>query len=118
MPQADGTFQALEVQVFPEDMRGVGEGTHAFDLRPGSTMTNATAYDVIGTQGRTLTLKFKGGEEKLVVPPNVLVITYVPGDVSMLKPGAHANFSAVREQDDSYVANRVQVGKDGLVPPT
>src|SRR5277367_742054 len=87
MPQADGTLQALEVQVFPEDMRGVGEGTHAYDLRPGSTMTNATAFDVIGAQGRTLTLKYQGGEKKLVVPPNVPVITYAPGDVSMLKPG-------------------------------
>ena len=93
MPQADGTLQALEVQVFPERMRGVGEGFHPFDLRPGSTMTNATAYDVVGTEGRTLTLKYKGGEKKLFVPPNVPIITYGPGDVSMLKPGAHANFS-------------------------
>lgn len=118
MPQADGTLKALEVQIFPEAMRGTGEGTRAWDLQPGSTMTNATAFDVVGTDGRTLTLKYKDGEKKLVVPPNVPIITYGPGTLAMLKPGAHANFNVTRGPGDAYVTDRIQVGKDGLVPPT
>lgn len=69
MPQADGSLQALEVQVFPESMRGIGEGQHPFDLKPGSTMTNATAGDVEGTDGRVVTLRYHGTETRLVVPP-------------------------------------------------
>ena len=117
MPQPDGSLRALEVQVFPESMRGVGEGQHPFDLKPGSTMTNATAGDVEGTDGRAVTLRYQGVETKLTVPPDVPVITYEPGSRDQLVKGAHVIVSAVKADDGSLVSHAVQVGKDGLVPP-
>ena len=117
MPQPDGSLQALEVQVFPESMRGVGEGQHPFDLKPGSTMTNATAGDVTGTDGRVVTMQYQGHETKLVVPPDVPVITYEPGKLDQLVKGAHVIVSAIKGDDGSLVSHAVQVGKDGLVPP-
>jgi hypothetical protein len=117
MPQADGSLQALEVQVFPESMRGVGEGQHPFDLKPGSTMTNATAGDVTGTDGRVVTMRYQGVETRLVVPPDAPVITYLPGSRSQLVKGAHVIVMAVKADDGSLVSHAVQVGKDGLVPP-
>lgn len=117
MPQPDGSLRALEVQVFPESMRGVGEGQHPFDLKPGSTMTNATAGDVEGTDGRVVTLRYQGVETRLTVPPDVPVITYEPGSRDQLTKGAHVILMAVKGADGSLVSHAVQVGKDGLVPP-
>ncbi|MGF6233515.1 hypothetical protein QFZ27_007470 [Inquilinus ginsengisoli] len=117
MPQPDGSLRALEVQVFPESMRGVGEGQHPFDLKPGSTMTNATAGDVEGTDGRVVTLRYQGVETKLTVPPDVPVITYEPGSRDQLTKGAHVIVSTVKGTDGSLVSHAIQVGKDGLVPP-
>jgi hypothetical protein len=117
MPQSDGTLKALEVQVFPESMRGSGEGQRPYDLRPQSTMTNATVFDVVGTNERTLTLKWQGKETKLMVPPDVPIITYKPGDRGMLKPGAHVIVNGTKGADGTLVATRVAVGKDGLTPP-
>jgi hypothetical protein len=118
MPQDDGSLRALEVQIFPESMRGVGEGQHPFDLKPGSTMTNATAGDVTGTDGRVVTMTYQGVKTRLVVPPDVPVITYEPGDRSMLTKGAHVIVMVVKAADGSMVSHGLQVGKDGLVPPT
>lgn len=117
MPQPDGSLRALEVQVFPESMRGVGEGQRPFDLQPGSTMTNATAGAVEGTDGRVVTLRYQGTETRLVVPPDVPVITYEPGSRDQLTKGAHVIVSAVKGADGSLVSHAIQVGKDGLVPP-
>jgi len=117
MPQPDGTLKALEVQVFPESMRGVGEGDHPWDLQPHSTMTNGTVGSVVGTEGRTLTLRYQGGEKKVVVPENVPIITYMPATQAMLTPGAHVIITAVQKPDGTVLATRVGVGKDGLVPP-
>jgi hypothetical protein len=115
--QPDGSLRALEVQVFPEAMRGVGEGHRPWDLGSGSTMTNGTVGDVAGIQGRTLTLRYKGGEQRVAVPVDVPVITYEPGARAMLAPGAHVIVTALREADGSLVAQRIGVGKDGLTPP-
>ncbi len=117
VPQSDGTLKALEVQVFPESMRGVGEGDHPWDLQPHSTMTNGTAGDVVGTQGRTLTVNYKGGEKKLVVPEKAPIITYQPGTRAMLTPGAHVIITATKAADGSLTATRIGVGKDRLTPP-
>src|SRR5712691_1485138 len=89
MPQVDGTQKAVEVHVFPEAMRGTGEGHYAWDLRPQSTMTNANVEQVVtGVDGHTLLMKHKNGETKIVVPPDVPIVTYVTGDKNDLKPGA------------------------------
>jgi hypothetical protein len=80
-------------------------------------MTNGTAGDVKVANGRYLTLSYKGGEQKVFVPPNVPVITYLPGSKSMLSPGSHVIIFATKNPDGTLTAARVGVGKDGLVPP-
>jgi hypothetical protein len=117
MPQADGTLRAFEIQVFPESMRGIAEGNHPWDLEPQSTMTNGTVGDVVVTQGRTLTLRYKDGVKTVMVPDKAPIITYAAATPAMLVPGAHVIITAARQPDGSLVAQRVGVGKDGLVPP-
>lgn len=114
--QPDGTLKALEIQVFPESMRGVGEGHRPWDLGPGSTMTNGTVGDLKVSNGRILTLTYKGGEQKVFVPENAPVITYEPGTKEALKKGAHVIVTATGS-GDMMTATRIGVGKDGLVPP-
>src|ERR1700722_10796841 len=118
VPGADGSQKAVEVHVFPEDMRGTGEGARPYDLRPNSTMTNATvAESVAGNDGRTLTVKYKDGEKKVVVGPDTPVVTYNAGDKSDLKAGAKVIAFIKKLPDGSYETNRVGVGRDALTPP-
>jgi len=118
VPGADGRQNAVEVHVFPEDMRGTGEGSRPYDLRPNSTMTNATvAEQVAGTDGQTLMIKYKDGEKKVTVGPDTPVVTYVPGEKADLKAGAKIIAFIKQLPDGSYEANRVNVGRDGLTPP-
>jgi hypothetical protein len=117
-PQADGTQRAIEVLLFPESRRGSGEGHYAWDLQPGSMMTNATVADVVAVdQGRRMTLKYKDGEKTIVVPPEAPIVTFEPGDRAMLAPGAHIIVTAAKQPDGTLTASGVAVGKDGLVPP-
>ena len=117
VPQPDGTLKALEIQVFPESMRGVGEGHRPWDLGSQSTMTNGTVGNLKVADGRILTLTYKGGEQKVYVPPNVPVITYRPASRDILRPGAHVFVIATAGPDETLTATRIGVGKDGLVPP-
>jgi hypothetical protein len=118
VPGPDGTPSAVEVHVFPEDMRGTGEGSRPYDLRPNSTMTNATvAESVVGNDGHTLLVKYKDGEKKVVVTPDTPVVTYVPADKSDLKAGAKVIAFMKKLPDGSFEVNRVSVGRDGLTPP-
>jgi hypothetical protein len=118
VPGPDGGENAIEVHVFPEDMRGTGEGSRPFDLRPNSTMTNATvAETVVSNQGHLLTVKYKGGEKKIVVAPDTPVVTYVPADKSELKAGAKVIAAIKKLADGSFETNRISVGRDGLTPP-
>jgi hypothetical protein len=117
MPLPDGSLQAIEIQVFPPSMRGVGEGHRPYDLQPQSTMTNGTVGAVIGTEGRTLTLSYKGGEKKVLVPADAPIITYEPGTPAMLVPGAHVIITTAKAADGTLSADRVGVGKGGLTPP-
>ena len=118
LPQQDGTHKSLEVLVFPEARRGSGEGHYAWDLQPGSMMTNATVAEVARVdQGQRLTLKYKDGEKVIVVPPGTPVVTFEPGDRAMLVPGAHVMLGAAKQPDGTFSAVGVNVGKDGLVPP-
>ena len=119
MPQADGSQRAIEVHIFPESMRGTGEGHYPWDLRPGATMTNANVeHMVTGVDGHTLSVKYKDGEKKLVVPPDATIVTYVPGDKSELKPGTKVFIGAAKKlPDGSLETPRVNYGKDGLTPP-
>jgi hypothetical protein len=118
VPGPDGSQNAVEVHVFPENMRGTGEGSRPYDLRPNSTMTNATVADsVVGNDGHTLTIKYRGGEKKVVVSPETPVVTYVPADRSDLKVGAKVIAFMKKLPDGSYETSRVSVGRDGLTPP-
>jgi len=118
VPGPDGIATAVEVHVFPEEMRGTGEGSRPYDLRPNSTMTNATvAESVAGNDGHTLLVKYKDGEKKVVVAPETPVVSFVPGDKSELKAGAKVIAFMKKLPDGSYETNRVNVGRDGLTPP-
>lgn len=117
MPQADGTQRAIAVTVFPESARGLGEGHRPFDLQPESTMTNATVADVTAVPtGRTLQLKYKDGEKTIVVPLDSPVVTFRPGDRSLLVPGASVSLMA-QAIDGTPVALRINAGRSGFVLP-
>ena len=118
VPGPDGGNNAVEVHVFPENMRGTGEGSRPYDLRPNSSMTNATVeQSVVGNDGHTLNIKYKDGEKKVLVSPETPVVTYVPADRSDLKPGAKVIAFMKKLPDGSFETNRVSVGRDGLTPP-
>ncbi|PDT92153.1 hypothetical protein CO669_02505 [Bradyrhizobium sp. Y36] len=118
VPGPDGGQNAVEVHVFPEDMRGTGEGSRPYDLKPNSSMTNATVADsVVGNDGHTLLVKYKDGEKKVFVADNTPVVTFVPGDKSDLKAGAKVIAFMKQLPDGSFETNRVSVGRDGLTPP-
>ncbi|HKA74856.1 MAG TPA: hypothetical protein VKE26_23835 [Xanthobacteraceae bacterium] len=121
-PQPDGSQKAVAIHIFGEAQRGTGEGHRPWDLRPGTTMTNA-AVDTIatGVEGRVITVKYKAGdktdEKKVIVPQNIPIVAYTPGDKSELKPGAAIIiFNANKQPDGSLQAPAVNVGR-GLTPP-
>ena len=124
MPQADGSQLALEVVVFPEAARGTGEGHRPWDLRPESTMTNATVADLAAAPstvpgGQKLTLRYKDGEKTVIVPPGVPVVSFKPGKADenvLLVPGAKVMITA-QEQAGKPTALRVIVGRNGFAPP-
>ena len=118
VPGTDGTPTAVEVHVFPESMRGTGEGSRPWDLKPNSTMTNVTVSEsVIGNDGHTLRVKYKDGQKTVRVTPETTVVTYAPADKSSLKAGAKVIAAMKQLPDGSFETNRVSVGRDGLTPP-
>jgi hypothetical protein len=119
MPQPDGSQKALEVHIFAESMRGTGEGHRPWDGAPNSTMTNGTVgATVAGVDGPVITLKYKDGEKKIVVTPNVPIVRYEIADVSAIKPAAPFSVTAALPQPDgSFDVNRINVGRDGASPP-
>ncbi|MGT2438069.1 hypothetical protein ACU4GH_22050 [Bradyrhizobium betae] len=119
LPEPDGTQKAIAVHIFPENQRGAAEGFRPWDARANSTMTNATvAQTVKGTDGQNITVKYKDGEKKVVVPPETPIVTFIASDKSEIKPGAKLIiFGAVKKDDGSLEANRVNVGRDGITPP-
>jgi hypothetical protein len=119
MPEPDGTQKALAVHIFPEAQRGAAEGFRPWDLRPNSTMTNATvAETVAGTDGQNILVRYKDGEKKVVVPPETPIVAFVSGDKTELKPGAKIIiFGATKKDDGTLEAGRVGVGLDGITPP-
>jgi Cu/Ag efflux protein CusF len=118
MPQADGTQKALEVHIFAESQRGTGEGHRPWDGAPNSTMTNGTVgTTVTGVAGPVITVKYKDGEKKIIVPPDVPIVRYEIGSASDLKPGAGFTVvAAVKKPDGTFEAPRINVGRDGVVP--
>ena len=124
MPLADGTQLAIEVLVFPEAARGTGEGHRPYDLRPDSTMTNATVADLAAAPstvpgGQKMTLKYKDGEKVVIVPTGAPVVSFKPGkqdETILLVPGAIVLITA-QEEGGKPTALRVLVGRNGFAPP-
>jgi len=119
MKGTDGTLNALEVLVFPENMRGVGEGHYPWDLQPESMMTNANVAKLASApSGQTLTLTYKGGgTQTIVVKPGTPIVTFQPGTKADAKVGAKLLVTATKDADGSLKAARLAVGKDGFTPP-
>lgn len=118
VPQSGGPLKAQEVVIFPEIMRGASEGHYPWDLTPDSTMTNANVESMVAeARGPLLTLKHKNGENTITVPPDVPVVVLGPGTMDLLKPGAAVFVPARQAPDGALSAERVLVGKDGVVPP-
>jgi Domain of unknown function (DUF5666) len=116
-PAADGSLVALEVHVFPEMMRGAGEGHRPWDLQPGATMTNANVSGVVGsTSGPEVTLKYKDGTQTVRIPPNTPIVTFAPAERADLKVGAPV-FITAATKDGGLHAARVTVGTNGVAPP-
>jgi hypothetical protein len=119
MTQPDGSQKAIEVHIFPESMRGTGEGHYDWDLKPNTKMTNANVEQTVaGVDGPVLSVKYKDGEKKVLVTPETQVVTYVIGDKADLKPGIKIFVGAAKKgADGTWTTPRVTYGKDGLTPP-
>jgi hypothetical protein len=119
MPQPDGTQKAVEIHIFPEALRGTGEGHRPWDLMPNSTMTNANVESqVASADGQKLVLKYKDGEKTFIVPDNATVVMFAPGSAADLKPGAKIFVAAAKKlPDGSLEAPNVTVGSNGVDPP-
>ncbi|MDA0239075.1 MAG: hypothetical protein O3A84_03475 [Proteobacteria bacterium] len=118
MRQKDGSLQAVELRIFPEQMRGRGEGHRPFRGGPESTMTNATVDAVVGgVSGRTIKVKYPEGEKIIKVPEDVPVMRMGLDGKKHLKPGAHAAVFARKGNGGALSAFRVLVGADGFIPP-
>jgi hypothetical protein len=116
--ERDGALVALEVHIFPENMRGAGEGHRDWDLRPASKMTNASVANIVSMgKDRVLTVQYKGGEKKILVNESTAVVSYAPAERGELKAGAQIFVTAERQPDGSLRAARVNVGLNGQVPP-
>jgi hypothetical protein len=125
--EPNGQYRAMELQVFPESMRGIGLGTRPWSLTTGSSMTNGTVGSMAQTNGTvgavgsngamTMTVNDGTGEKTVLVPPTVPVVTYAPGSLAELKPGANVILFAKKDAAGNLTTSRVQVGKDGLTPP-
>jgi hypothetical protein len=112
---ADGKLRALEVHFLPP---GANEGQFPTDLAPNSLMTNAIVAGMAAApQGQVLKVTYKGQEAEITVPPDVPVVAFVPGDISLVKPGATIFVSGLRKPDGSLVATRATLEKDGVKPP-
>jgi hypothetical protein len=116
---ADGKLHALEIHIFPPG-RKPGEGQRSYDLQPNSLMTNASVTqvgNVAQSSGKVITVTYKGSKDDVVVTPDVPVVTYGPGDKSLLKPGAAVFVAAQKKPDGTLVTSRITAEKDGVKPP-
>src|ERR1700689_1693385 len=118
MPQPDGSQKAIEVHIFAESMRGTGEGSRPWDGAPISTMTNGTVGNTVtGGDGPVITVKYKHGDKKIIVGPDVPIVRFEVADMSAIKPGAAFTVvAATKQPDGSFNINRINVGRDGVVP--
>jgi len=115
VPQPDGSQRAVAILIFPEALRGIAEGHRPWDLSPNSTMTNGTVDTVTSVEGQTLLLKYKGGEQKVVVPADAEIVTFARAGVADLKPGAKIFIVAAKKLPDGTLeAPNVAFGDYGV----
>jgi hypothetical protein len=118
LPKDNTSSRALEVLIFPEALRGTGEGDYPWDLTPNSTMTNGTVGSAVeSVDGPTITVAYKGGERKITIGPDTPIVTLGPADKSDIKPGTAIFTTTQKQADGSLTAASVTVGKNGIVPP-
>jgi len=119
MPQPDGSQKAIEVHIFAESMRGTGEGFRPWDGAPNSTMTNGTVgASVTGVDGPVITVKYKDGEKKIIVTPNVPIVRFEVADMSAIEPGSPFTvLAAMPKPDGGFDVSRINVGRGGASPP-
>jgi len=118
LPNEDGSDGALEVLIFPAALKGAGEGSFAWDLQPGSTMTNATVADAVtSVDGRSLKVAYEGGEKTIDIPDATPIVTFAPATVADLVAGATVFVPAEVADDGTISAHTVVVGTKGVVPP-
>jgi hypothetical protein len=115
VPAGAGKLRALEVTVFPPALKGVGEGSYAWDLTPSSSMTNGTVGHLVVSNGNTMTVDYKGGQKTIIVPPDVPIVTIDPGAMSDLKPGLKVIVFPAK--NDATAAARIVYGENGIAPP-
>ena len=118
LPQAAGGDGALEVLIFPPAMRGTGEGSYGWDLKPNSSMTNGAVSEAVqSVDGTTVNVVYHGQSKKIAIAPNTPIVTFAPAVNADVKPGAVVFVPADRADDGKLSTTRVVVGKDGVVPP-
>ena len=118
LPGASGPDGALEVLIFPPAMRGTGEGSYGWDLKPNSSMTNGAVSEAVqSVDGTTVNVVYHGQSKKIVIAPNTPIVTFAPAVNADVKPGAVVFVPADRAEDGKLSTTRVVVGKDGVVPP-
>lgn len=118
MPKAEGGDGALEVLIFPAAMKGANEGNFAWDLKPNSSMTNATVADAVkSVEGRTVTVKFQGQEKKIAIPDATPIVTFAQASKADIKPGATVFVPSEKAADGTVSTSRIVVGTNGVVPP-
>ena len=114
----DGKIHAVEVRIFPEALRGTGEGQRPWDVKPDGVMTNATVGTVSQSpEGGVVHVTYKGGESAYTIGPEVPVLAYVAGDRSLLKPGAEVLTIPEKKPDGTLATGRVTAEKNGVKPP-
>lgn len=117
IPQPDGSQKALEVSVFDASMRGTGDGSYPWDSAPASTMTNGAVGSLVGSNGRTMTVQYKGGEKKIMVPEDVPIVHLSPSDISKVMVETNVIAFTTKGADGSLKAGALLAGQNGVVPP-
>jgi hypothetical protein len=118
LPKSDGGDGALEVLIFPPAMKGAGEGSYGWDLKPNSNMTNATVANAVkGVDGHTVTVSYHGKEKKIAIPDGTPVVTLGAAAMKNLVPGAVVFVAAMKDPKGGLISHQVVVGSNGVVPP-
>ena len=118
LPTAAGGDGALEVLIFPPAMKGTGEGSYGWDLKPDSTMTNGSVAEAVkSVDGTVVSVVYHGQTKKISITPGTPIVTFAPATAADVKPGAVVFIPAQRSDDGKITAARLVVGKDGVVPP-